>query len=102
MKNPSIHLGFTLLSDHEEGNKKVAGFTGHMIGGVDTLQATILQDLLLSEFKDDLDKFLTPILERLVELGYAGAASAGVSQEVIESAKQGIGKKTGNSGNNVR
>ena len=87
MKNPTVHIGFTLLTDCAEGGRQVAGMTGHTIGGLDALQLTGLQELLINEFKDDFDTFLKPVLLRLTDLGYAIAASGGADASDIAATK---------------
>jgi hypothetical protein len=76
-----------MLTDAQGGGKQIAGLTGHMIGGLDTLQATMIQDLLLTEFKDSIDACLKPVLERLVELGYAGAIDNGAEIAEVEKVR---------------
>jgi hypothetical protein len=75
MKGITICLGHTLLTDAPGGGKQIAGMTGHLIGGLSSMQATTVQDVLLNEFKDELDAFLKPVLSRLTELGYMAEVS---------------------------
>ena len=84
MKGIQICLGHTLLTDSEGGGKQIAGQTGHMIGGLDSMQATVIQDLLLTEFKDSLDAFLKPILARLTDMGYINELSNGADPAEVE------------------
>jgi len=92
MKGIQICLGHTLLTDSEGGGKQIAGQTGHMIGGLDSMQATVVQNLLINEFGDDFNAFLKPILIRLAELGFVVEVNNGADPAEVEK-NMGILKK---------
>lgn len=102
MKGSTICLGFTLLSDAPAGGKQVSGQTGHMIGGLDSMQATVVQELLVNEFYDEMNTFLKPVLLRLTELGYINEVSNnGVNPEELEK-NRGMLKKEEKTDKNAR
>ena len=92
MKGIQICLGHTLLTDAAGGGKQIAGQTGHLIGGLDSMQATVVQDLLLTEFGDSLNEFLKPILKRLTDLGYVTEINNGADPSEIEKNRGQIKK----------
>ena len=92
MKGIQICLGHTLLTDGPDGGKQIAGQTGHLIGGLDSMQATVVQDLLLTEFGDDLNDFLKPVLKRLTDLGYIAEINNGADQAEIDKNRGQIKK----------
>ena len=92
MKGIQICLGHTMLTNGPDGGKQIAGMTGHMIGGLDSMQATAVQDLLLNEFKPSLDAFLQPILERLTELGYVAEINNGADPAEVDKNRGQIKK----------
>lgn len=73
MRNPSVYVGFMLLSEEKDGHKRVSTFDGLMWAGLDDLQATMLEDLLTAEFGAEFDDMKQRIRARTVELGYAAA-----------------------------
>ena len=94
MKNPSIYIGFTLISEEADGHKRVSTFDGISYQGLDDLQATMIQDVLTSDFAEDFDALKQKMRLRLVELGYAGAMASGeaTEEEVTKNKKLAHGK----------
>ena len=94
MKNPSIYIGFTLISEEADGHKRVSTFDGLCYQGLDDLQATMIQDVLTTDFAEDFDALKQKMRLRLVELGYAGALASGevTEEEVTQNKKLAHGK----------
>jgi len=77
MRNPSVYIGFTLISDEEDGHKRVSTFDGLMYAGLDDLQVTMLEDIMTSEFAEEFDKLKQKMRIRMVEMGYTVAEASG-------------------------
>ena len=94
MKNPSIYVGFTLISEEADGHKRVSTFDGLCYQGLDDLQATMIQDVLSSEFGTEFDALKQKMRTRMIELGYAGAMASGEAseEEVAKNKKLAHGK----------
>lgn len=101
MKGIQICLGHTLLTDAQGGGKQIGGLTGHMIGGLDSMQATVVQNLLINEFGDDFNAFLKPILIRLAELGFVAEVNNGADPAEVEK-NMGMLKKEEKTDKNAR
>jgi len=92
MKNPRICVGFTLLSEENNGGLRISTFDGLMYAGVDDLQATMIQDTLTEEFGQEFDALKHKLRSRMVELGYAASLAAGADAGEVTKA-QGMGGK---------
>jgi len=92
MKNPSIYIGFTLISEEADGHKRVSTFDGLSYQGLDDLQATMIQDILTNEFAVEFDALKQNMRLRLVELGYAGAIASGEADEAEIDKNRGLAK----------
>jgi hypothetical protein len=77
MRNPSVLIGFTLISDEEDGHKRISTFDGLMYNGLDDLQVTMIEDIMTNEFAEEFDKLKQKMRIRMVELGYVTAEAAG-------------------------
>ena len=73
MKNPSLYVGFVLMSDEADGHKRVSTFDGISWHGLDDLQVTLLEDILTAEFGAKFDALKQEIRARTVEMGYGNA-----------------------------
>jgi len=96
MKNISIYIGFTLVSDEPDGHKRVSTFDGLSYHGMDDLQATMVEDVLTQDFAVEFDALKQKMRHRLVELGYGQAVVAGADPaevEQVSNAAKGKGKK---------
>ncbi len=71
MRNPSLYVGFTLISEEADGHKRVSTFDGISYQGLDDLQATMIQDYLATNFGARFDALKQEMREGLVEMGYA-------------------------------
>ena len=96
MKNTSIYIGFTLMSDEADGHKRVSTADGLSYHGLDDLQATMIEDVLVNEFGPQFDALKQQMRERLVELGYAGAVANGADSADVEKLKGMANKGKGN------
>lgn len=87
MKNPSLYIGFTLVSEEEDGHLRVSTFDGLSYQGLDDLQATMVQDLLVSEFAEEFDTFKQKIRSRMVDIGYAVQLNGGAEAAEIDAGR---------------
>ena len=87
MKNPSLYIGMTLISEEADGHKRVSTFDGISYQGLDDLQATAIQDLLTNEFAEQFDALKQALRVRLVEMGYGAALASGEDVAEVEKAK---------------
>ena len=92
MRNPSIYIGFTLISEEADGHKRVSTFDGISYQGLDDLQATMIQDVLTQDFAVEFDALKQSMRLRLVELGYASAVAVGADPAEVEK-NRGLAKK---------
>jgi hypothetical protein len=77
MKDINMHLGMVLTSGKVEGNQRVATVSGLSYNGLDDLQATALQGLLVDEgFAAKFDALMDELRPALVEAGFTLAAAA--------------------------
>ena len=89
MKNPSIYIGFTLISEEADGHKRVSTFDGLSYQGLDDLQATMIQEVLTTDFAVEFDALKQKMRTRMVELGYAGALAFGdVTIEEVDTVRK--------------
>jgi hypothetical protein len=99
MKNPSLYIGFTLVSDEADGHTRVSTFDGLSYHGMDGLQITMVQDLLVEEFAEDFDVLKQRMRKRLVDMGYANEIqNGGADPKFVEEGRvlvsdSGKGKK---------
>ena len=70
MKNVSIYIGFTLVSDNEDGSKRVSNHKGLDYHGMDDAQAVVVEGALL-EFGEEYDALQRKIDAKMVEIGIA-------------------------------
>jgi hypothetical protein len=97
MKNPSLYIGFTLISDEEDGHQRVSTFDGLSYHGMDGVQITMVQDLLVEEFAERFDALKQDMRVRLVEMGYANELTLGnATPEEINAGREVIKKGKGN------
>jgi hypothetical protein len=97
MKNPSLYIGFTLVSDEADGHQRVSTFDGLSYHGMDGLQITMVQDLLVDEFAERFDALKQDMRVRLVEMGYANELNLGnATAEEIEKGRTVTNKGKGN------
>jgi hypothetical protein len=87
MKNPSLYIGFTLVSDEADGHRRVSTTDGLAYHGMDGLQVTLVQDILNGEFGQRFDALKHDIRTRMVELGYGAAVQEGAEVAEVEKAK---------------
>jgi len=77
MKNISMHLGMVLTSQDGNGGQKIATVSGLTYNGLDDLQATALQGLLVDEgFAARFDALMEEVRPALIEAGFTLAAAA--------------------------
>ena len=95
MKNITAHVGYIALSEQKDGHLSPAvqmGITWHKL---DSLQLTMLQEVLL-EFKSDFDALEAKIAARTAELGYGNAMlNDDVSEEDITALRDMAGANKG-------
>jgi hypothetical protein len=94
MRNPSVHIGMTLLSENTDGSLRVSTQYGLSYAGVDDMQATMIQDILANEFGEQFNELLLGIGTRMAELGYeVGISDSSATTEDIEKAKGLVKRK---------
>lgn len=77
MKDINMHLGMVLTTGKADGNQRVATVSGLTYNGLDDLQATALQGLLVDEgFAAKFDALMEEVRPALVEAGFVMAAAA--------------------------
>jgi hypothetical protein len=100
MKNPSLYIGFTLVSDEADGHQRVSTFDGLSYHGMDGLQITMVQDLLVEEFAERFDALKQDMRRRLVDMGYVNEINnGGVDPKLVEDGRALVsdsGKGKGN------
>ena len=90
MKNISVYVGFVALGQQPDGHHQVSVAKGISWYGLDQLQLTILEDILNSEFSEEVDALNRKIADRTVELGYANEQLAGDSTNEEFSQLRGL------------
>ena len=69
MRNASVYIGFTLVSDNEDGTKRVSSHSGLDYHGLEDVEVVVLEDALL-EFGEEYDALERKIKARMVESGF--------------------------------
>jgi len=70
MQNSSVYLGFTAISDNEDGSKSLSAHDGldyHKLNDGDVL---VMEETLM-EFDDEMNALMKKVKLRMIELGYA-------------------------------
>ena len=85
MKNPEIYIGFTVVSDEEDGHDRVSTFDGIFYRGLDDLQVTGVEDVLGEEFGEEWDALKRKMRKRLTAMGYGVAIANGEDPAKVEA-----------------
>ena len=101
MINPSIYIGFTLISEEADGRQRVSTFDGLSYQGLDDLQATVIQDILVQDFAVEFDALKQKMRQRLVEIGYATAVAISGNDPAEVEKTRGMLKKDKTTGKPV-
>ena len=70
MRNSSVYIGFTLVSDNEDGTKRVSSHKGLDYHSLDDTEVVNIEAALL-EFGEEYDELQRKIDARMVEIGIA-------------------------------
>ena len=97
MRKPSLYLGLVVVSDEEDGSRRVSTHKGLDYHGLNDLQVTLIEDVLNQEFSERYDALGREVDARMIELGYVVAATSGevTAEEVEEVRKKAKGKASG-------
>jgi hypothetical protein len=91
MRNISAYIGFTVVSDNEDGTKRVSNHKGLDYHGLDDLQIVVLEDAL-TEFAEEYDELQRRIDKRMIELGYGIAALTALKPGEVENLQSVVEK----------
>ena len=69
MRNSSAYIGLTIVSDNEDGTRRVSAHKGLDYHALDDIKVVIIEDAL-DEFSEEYDALQRKIDRRMIDLGF--------------------------------